>query len=468
MRNQFYCIVLVFGLIGSHPSFMFAESWPTYKHDAHRSGVTSESLTLPLQPLWTVHTGLPPQPSWPLPAKQDFWQQLFNLSPRVDYDRVYHTTIAEGRLYYGSSADDQVHCLDAATGNELWTYFTGGPVRVVPTIWNNRIYFGSDDGYVYALDAQSGERVWRYAPDPTDRMIPGNGRLISIRPVRTGVTVEEGVAYCAVGLFPDEHVYICAVEAESGKEIWKHDVKGLAPQGYGLLSPGKWYVPNGRSAPYVFDRRTGESLGTLSGAGGTFALLVDELPIFGEDRTGDLMAFDAGAKERIASFNGLHMVVNADSVFMQNSSEFVMLDRASYMQLSERDRQLRADQERLEKDLKQLGPDSSSAEAGRLRDELTRIKKALSDNQQAMLDCIRWRHPNQHPFALILAGKCLFAGGENQLAAFDTGTGEQLWSADVAGRVYGLAVAEGRLYAGTDTGAIYCFTSASGANPNGG
>jgi hypothetical protein len=43
------------------------------------------------------------------------------------------------------------------------------------------------------------------------------------------------------------------------------------------------------------------------------------------------------------------------------------------------------------------------------------------------------------------------------LAAFDSVTGNMTWQSSIAGRVYGLAVANGTLYASTDQGVIQSF-----------
>ncbi len=85
-------------------------------------------------------------------------------------------------------------------------------------------------------------------------------------------------------------------------------------------------------------------------------------------------------------------------------------------------------------------------------------------------DCsILWRVDYAYPYALIKAGTTLFAGGNGEIAAFEATTargkakqsdGVRIWTAPVQGKVYGLAVANGALYASTDTGMIYCFCTA--------
>src|SRR3972149_1467903 len=51
--------------------------WSTYRGDSHRSGVTAESLKLPLVESWRMDARHPPQPAWPeLPARLDVYRDL--------------------------------------------------------------------------------------------------------------------------------------------------------------------------------------------------------------------------------------------------------------------------------------------------------------------------------------------------------------------------------------------------------
>jgi outer membrane protein assembly factor BamB len=66
--------------------------------------------------------------------------------------------------------------------------------------------------------------------------------------------------------------------------------------------------------------------------------------------------------------------------------------------------------------------------------------------------------PPDYPYASITAGAVRVAGGDGKVVALDANDGAVLWSADVAGRAYGLAAARGRLLVSTDEGHVYCFT----------
>ena len=88
-----------------------------------------------------------PRPAWPGgPAPADYWHKLHGLEHTSVHDFAFHVAVADGRLFYGSSADDTVRCLDAATGDELWAFVTEGPVRLAPAVAGGAVYVGSDDG----------------------------------------------------------------------------------------------------------------------------------------------------------------------------------------------------------------------------------------------------------------------------------------------------------------------------------
>ncbi len=226
--------------------------WPTYMHDHGRSGRTGTELQLPLQLVWTYRVP-PPRPAWPLPAKQNFWAKKFDLKARVTYDRANQVVSDGRRVYFGSSADDTVRCLSLETGELLWTYFAEGPVRLAPTLDEGKIFFGSDDGYVYCLQSESGDLLWKQRAAPTERRIPGNGRMISAWPVRSDVLVVNGRVRCTAGLFPKQGVYQVVLDAGTGKELAR-DQLNFSPQGYLAVKGNEIRISAGRAPEVVIDR----------------------------------------------------------------------------------------------------------------------------------------------------------------------------------------------------------------------
>jgi len=384
-----------------------AEDWPTYRHDAARSGITSERVSPPLSQCWVFQPRHAPQPAWGDP-KPGPVEDILELR-RVHFDDVFQPVVADGAVYFGSSANNKVYCLDAATGKIRWTRITGGPVRLAPMVSGGRVFVGSDDGYAYCLDAKDGSLVWEFRAAPEDRRVLGHGKMISLWPLRTGVLVDDGVAYFSAGIFPAEGVFLYAVDAVDGSEIWRNDTGGeepqskISPQGYLLASQSSVYVPMGRVSPAKFDRRTGrldvQSPFFGKTVGGTYALLAGNEVYTG---TEEIVGYRTGTRDRFATFAGRKMVVTDEVAYLAGNTELRAMDRK----------------------------DSKS---------------------------VRWKLPCYCPDALILADDVLFAGGDTQVIAVDVSNGKQLWEAKVDRKVKGLAAADGRLLVSTESGKIYCF-----------
>ena len=81
-----------------------------------------------------------------------------------------------------------------------------------------------------------------------------------------------------------------------------------------------------------------------------------------------------------------------------------------------------------------------------------------------MQDCFAWRVASSQPLSMVLAGQTLITGGHNEVAAYHARDGRQLWRSAADGEVFGLAVANGRLYASTSQGVIHCFEAKRLAN----
>jgi len=432
-----------------------ADDWPTFGANTHRSCATGEQLELPLKESWVFKAIHPPQPAWPAPARQDFFHHHYNLRPTVNYDQASHIVGAGEMVYFGSSADDKIYALDSMTGKIRWTFFTEGPVRLAPTVSSGRVYAGCDDGYVYCLAGDDGSLVWKYKAAEQNRMIPGNGRMISTWPVRTGLVVKEGTVYFTAGLFPTQGAYLIALSAEDGTVQWKQKVN-ISPQGYMLASDERLYVPTGRTGPVVFACADGKFQGSYPSAGGVYALLTEDVMVTGPGRgPKELSADDVKTKDRIATFGGLRMLVNGPMAYMQSEKKLSAFNRKKYLELSRRRNNLKQQHEQTKKQLDRLNNDSM--EAKRLRENLRQTEAELGEISQQLKDCYLWIVECEYPYSLIMAGDVLFAGGENQVAAFSTKDGKEIWTAPVTGTAYGLSVINGGLYVSTDKGHIHCL-----------
>ena len=153
-----------------------------YRGDAARSGVGAEAPEFPLRPKWVWSSAVPPQPAWPQPGKE---------LHRIDFDYAFQPVLAGGKVLFGSSADNTLRCLDAATGRLLRTF---------------------------------------EGTDLTDEIVYIDGTLVlslNREPQRAGRTVKESKGkktFLGLDTDPPVHKAIAAVDAETGKVEWREKV----------------------------------------------------------------------------------------------------------------------------------------------------------------------------------------------------------------------------------------------------
>ncbi|MHC4172218.1 MAG: outer membrane protein assembly factor BamB family protein [Planctomycetota bacterium] len=178
--------------------------------------------------------------------------------------------VAVGGLVLLAGSDGVVRALDADTGRQQWKAYTGGEIRIPPTIWKGRALVGSGDGWVYAFEAATGRLLWRFRAAPAERNIPVYGKLLSTWPAASGVLVEDGTAYVAAGLVNYDGTYVYALDAATGNVQWCNDTSGhldpeantgVSVQGHLLLYEDKLYLAGGNAvSPAIYDIRNGRCL----------------------------------------------------------------------------------------------------------------------------------------------------------------------------------------------------------------
>ncbi len=455
---KFMARLIVLLILMITPLLSYAGSWPTHRGDTSRSGVSDEQLQFPLEEAWVFESKYPPQPAWSGPARRDGWHKTENLKPRVIFDWAYHVVADEDSLYFGSSSDDKIYCLDSKTGKERWVYYTDGPVRLAPTLDDGRVYVGSDDGHAYCLSADDGSLVWKYKAAPEEYYLSGNGRVVSKWPIRTGVLIRDGVAYFGSGLFKWEGVYLCALEAETGKEIWKNKVENLTPQGYLLASQERLYFPNSRGAPLVFNREDGGFLHEVGGSGGTFCLLTGDMLVYGPGKVGTLDAFPEGSNDQLATFQGNQMIVTPDVSYLHTDHDIRALDRNQFTRLKTLVTKLGNKIGSLEKELRKV-EDKEGPEAKNLQADIDEARTTMVKAESELKDTLLWERDLSNPYSLILGGETLYAGGAGETVAMSGKDGDTLWKHSVQGRALDLAIAGNCLFVSTDQGKIHCFKS---------
>jgi len=448
-RSLRICLLLVAGLTTSMwvPSLQAAD-WPTYRHDNYRSGQSDELIdTEKLGLAWSWQSPHPPQPAWHGPAKWDAYNDIPRMNSMRNYDRVFHVTIAGKSLYFGSSADDAVRCLDTANGAERWRYTTEGAIRMPPTISAGKVYVGSDDGSAYCLSADKGQPHWKFNPAPEERRVINNGRMVSFWPVRTGITVDEGTAYFGGSLLPWKRSYLCALDAETGKpegdgRFVKQYSESNSFEGPMLASDSMLILSQGRIAPLLLNRKTGEKQGRVDYHGtGCFVLLTRENQLYHGpgNRDGNFTASDVKTGARLATFPmGREMIVAGPTAYLLSTPTKNAINPQKKQDLI---LALNAEKKPLmttQVNRKTLGTPTITA----FDRESKRVK---------------WRVGKQQYLTMVVAGDTIFAGTVGGVVAISAEDGDIVWRAPVEGGAFGIAVADGALFVSTDEGAIHCF-----------
>jgi outer membrane protein assembly factor BamB len=208
-------------IINHQSSIINPSAWPTYRHDATRSGATTAGISHNLQVAWETDLGA----------------------------RLTSPVIADGVLLVAEPDTHQVHALDAATGRRLWSYVAGARIDSPPTIDQGRVLFGSADGRVYCLRLDDGELIWRFRAAPRDRQIVVEGQLESAWPVSGNVLVVDGAAFFSAGRtsYLDGGMLLYKVDAATGRtlNVVKLDAEEKKRDG-GIASAG--YLPDVLSA----------------------------------------------------------------------------------------------------------------------------------------------------------------------------------------------------------------------------
>ncbi len=431
----------------------YASEWPCYGGNDSHSFVSDETIGSNLNEQWRFIGIQEPQPAWPEPARQDFWHNVRTITASVTYDRAFEPVIAEGKLYFGSSSDDKLRCLNAETGKPLWEFYSEGPIRLSPVLHKDKIYFGSDDGCVYCLNAETGSMVWKHRCTEEDFRIAGNERIISLWPVRTGVYIKDDILYTTSGIFPNQGVFVHAVDADSGITFWKQKAE-FSPQGYLLSMNGNLIIPGSRTEPAAYDILTGDFKGKIEGAGGYFTLVSDGIVVNGPGRReGKLTLFDSRTKTTIASFEGIRMIVKDEHAYLLSHNDVTAVNRSKYNAFCKKIAELKHSKEQIEK-------------SGVKDDEkIKKLNMRIDHFEDQKQYCIEWKQVLPSAYSMLLTADTLLIGGKDTVMGLELDEGRKKWQKQVKGDVYSLAVSQGRMYASTDHGVIHCFAPKKNNNP---
>ncbi len=178
--------------------------WPTYRHDAGRSGATTAAVPAALHPMWEAALG----------------------------GRLTSPTVAGGKVFVANVEEHRVEAVDADSGRPLWHFTAGARVDSPPTLHEGRALFGSHDGCVYSVAADDGSLAWRLRAARRERRVPVCGQLESAWPVVGSVLVRDGVVHCTAGRssYLDGGIGLFRLEAATGKTLSRTAIYSPDPE----------------------------------------------------------------------------------------------------------------------------------------------------------------------------------------------------------------------------------------------
>jgi outer membrane protein assembly factor BamB len=412
---------------------VYGGDWPMWRYDAGHTAASPDDLPNDLALSWT-RVYAPRTQVWDDPLNHDM----------MPYDRLFEPVVKDGRMFVNFNDSDKVVALDVESGEELWTFYTDGPVRFPAVAWNDAVLFGSDDGYLYCVNASDGGLRWKFCGAPGARKAIGNGRMISAWPARGGPVVSEDRVYFAASIWPFMGTYIWCLNA-AGEVVWVNDstaadyirqphsapsFAGVAPQGDLAVVGDDLIVPGGRSVPAVFERKTGKLRHFLLNEGGK--------------GNGGSLVLGRGKEfyvhTRVRGVRAFELASGNKTAFMTN--EPVLEERLIFAA-----------------EIKELKPAEGSKDQPAT--EVPVVRAYRVDNKELV-----WEVENIDGSGdIIKAGDRLYVAGRQQLTALQL-KGESdvpavAWTAplDESHNVQRLLAGSGRLFAVTLEGSILCFGS---------
>ncbi len=440
-------------------SLYAADAWPTYMGDNQRSGGSNVSASLTANAVWE-HQREKPSIGFYTPEINDTNGPQRVRNPTTTNDLAYAPIIVDDHVFFGTSTEEALFCLDATNGAERWRFYTEGAIRFAPVWDNGKVYIGSDDGRVYCVDASTGTELWRAEASPEQRRIIAHGRVSSQWPLRTGLALHDGKIYFSAGLFPSNGgVYLSCLHADTGKEVWRESIE-FPSQGYIYVDDDRLIVPNGRTNPSEYDLATGKNLVERNDkrreGGSAFVGKVGDYMYYGPNEFG-VLRFRVEKKKiddwRIVSrsLNGIFTGITGwRLVDDESNAYFLRGDILMAMPL-----------EHMHTVLKKSAKDMQNTKAIKKDRKRVAFKSGvqLQGDAQAdkeLIDGALWQIPVHNGRSLIRVGSDLIVGAQDHVYVISS-NGTLSHDYPVNGLVWELASCNGMIVASTDTGHIYSF-----------
>ncbi|GAG83924.1 unnamed protein product, partial [marine sediment metagenome] len=204
------------------PESLTVDWWPNHRHDLRNTGYSTSSGPETNNVMWTY----------------SFDTKIYYASPVVADNKLYistdggkvhclnaitgehiwtylgggssgkrdNPTIADGKVFVGVSSG--IHCLDATTGDLIWANTIR--IQTSPAVVDDKVYVGSDDDNIYCLDAATGDPLWDYATIEIGSLF------------RSSPAVIDGRVYIGSSISRSDYSIFYCINATTGDLIWDY------------------------------------------------------------------------------------------------------------------------------------------------------------------------------------------------------------------------------------------------------
>ncbi|MFP6731412.1 MAG: PQQ-binding-like beta-propeller repeat protein [Alphaproteobacteria bacterium] len=220
------------------------------------------------------------------------WQ--VNVVPEEEEDEAIGGGIAYAaeRLFV-STGVGEVIALDAATSNEIWRVGVDAPVRVAPTVSDDRVFVITYENALFALDANDGSTLWNHSGISEDAQLLGGASPA----VSGGLVI---AAYSSGEIF--------ALRVDNGSEAWNYTLGS-----------------NSRLGPLA-------SLGDINGSP-----VIDDEQVYAVSHAGRLVALSLRSGERLWDQN----ISGVQTPWIAGNFLFILTSQGELLCLSRQDGRIR-------------------------------------------------------------------------------------------------------------------------------
>ena len=326
--------------------------------------------------------------------------------------------VAKGKVFIASEDFGSIYCLDANTGDVTWSYEIGERLIYSPVVTDGKVFFCSfEKGNIYCLDEDNGDLIWSYETGSSVGSSPAEG---------------DGKFFVSSG----DTIY--SLDASTGELIWNYKTEGRIDSGRTSLAvaEGKVFVAYNDDKLYCLDANTGKAIwnwkpesrysnfGAPTVAEGKVIFLEGHLFCLNAN-TGNLIWSNQvvlGGSSSPAVADGKVFVNSA-----KNKVHCVDVSTGNLIWTYE------------------MGYGGGGG-LGAVLDS----SPAVADDKVFVGNATFFGDVGGN------SGKLYFSGGSDRIYCLNMNTGNLVWSYEILDGLYGLAVADGRVFVSSGKG-ITCF-----------